>query len=336
VLAEARARTPVGASTGGRWYSRAFGLALAGEFKTKAFDLAAEPLDSSHVELEVVSTRDFDRAWTPSDPIRKGTAELDDGTEFITIDFDPKLGYRMWCEQAGRYLIHPSGERVVCAPGRLAMWGWQRFLIGQVLPLTAAVRGYEMLNASAVSLGGRAVAFLGDSAAGKTSLATNMLLQGAEFMADDAIALEARDGHVLAHPGPPVAAVRHAEVDRLSQAERRRLGVSMASNPKEVLFRISRYSGATPLGAMYFIDRTSPESRVEFEPITDPLLLISSTFNFVHRPPQGLANLLDVSARIAATAGVFHVMSPPEMGASALSAEIKRHAEALPASELPR
>jgi hypothetical protein len=304
-------------------------MALAGEFRTQAFDLASEPLDSSHVELEIVSTRDFDRAWTPTDPIRKGTAELDDGTEFITIDFDPELGYRMWCEQAGRYLIDPLGERVLCAPGRLPRWGWQRFLIGQVLPLTAAVRGYEMLHASAVSVGGKAVAFLGDSAAGKTSLATNMLLQGAEFMADDAVALEGRDGRVLAHPGPPVAAVRHAEVDRLSPADRRLLGVSMASNPKEILFKVSRYAGASPLRAMYFIDRTSPDRQVKFEPITDPLLLMSSTFNFVHRPPQGLANLLDVSARIAATTGVFHVMSPPEMGASALAREIKRHAEAL-------
>lgn len=329
MLAEARATTPAAASAAERWYTRAFGMPIAGEFKTKAFDLASEPPTGSYVELEIVSTREFDRAWTPSDPIRKGTAQLDDGTEFITIDYDAELGYRMWCEQAGRYLIDPSGERVVCASGRLSMWGWQRFLIGQVLPLTASVRGYEMLHASAVCVGGMAVAFLGDSAAGKTSLATNMLLQGAEFMADDAVALEVRDGNVLAHPGPPVAAVRHAEVDRLSQANRRRLGVSMASNPKEVLFKVSAHSGAARLGAMYFIDRTSRDPHVKFEPITDPLLLISSTFNFVHRPPEGLANLLDVAARIAATTGVFHVMSPPEMGARVLSQEIRRHAEAL-------
>ena len=304
-------------------------MAIAGEFKTKAFDLVSKPLDGPHVELEIVSTREFDRAWTPSDPIRKGTAQLDDGTEFITIDFDAELGYRMWCEHAGRYLIDSSGERVLCAPGRLGMWAWQRFLIGQVLPLTAAVRGCEMLHASAVCLGGKAVAFLGDSEAGKTSLATNMLLQGAEFLADDALAIEPGDDNVLAHPGPPIAAVRHAEVQRLSQTSLQSLGVRLGSNPKEVLFRVSRYSGTVPLGAMYFIDRRSPDRDVKFEPITDPLLLISSTFNFVHRPPEGLANLLDISARIAATTGVFHVMSPPEMGASALSQEIKHHAETL-------
>ena len=304
-------------------------MAVAGEFKTKAFDLSATKSAGSDVELEIVSTRDFDRAWTPRDPIRKGTAELDDGTEFITIDFDAELGYRMWCEQAGRYLIDPSGDRVLCAPGRLPMWGWQRFLIGQVLPLTAAVRGYEMLHASAVSLDGRAIAFLGDSEAGKTSLATNMLLQGAEFLADDALAIEPGADYVRAHPGPPIAAVRHAEVQRLSRTSLQSLGVRLESNPKEVLFRVARYSGTVPLGAMYFIDRRSPHRDVKFEPITDPLLLISSTFNFVHRPPQGLANLLDMSSRIAASAGVFHVMSPPEMGAAALSAEIRLHAGAL-------
>jgi hypothetical protein len=80
---------------------------------------------------------------------------------------------------------------------------------------------------------------------------------------------------------------------------------------------------------MYFIDRTSPEPSVQFVPITDPLMIISSTFNFVHRPPANLAKLLDISARIAATAGVYRVMSPPEMGARALAQEIRGHAEAL-------
>jgi hypothetical protein len=80
---------------------------------------------------------------------------------------------------------------------------------------------------------------------------------------------------------------------------------------------------------MYYIDRTSDDQDVQFEPITDPLLLISSTFNFVHRPPDALARLLDVCARIAATAGVFHVKSPATIGAWDLAGEIKRHAETL-------
>jgi hypothetical protein len=207
------------------------------------------------------------------------------------------------------------------------MWGWQRFLIGQVLPLAAAIRGYEILHASAVCIDGRAVAFLGDSAAGKTSLATNMLLEGADFLADDALALEARDGVVVAHPGPPIAAVRHAEVDRLSDAGRRSLGEPVGSNPKEVLFRVSRRASSVPLGAMYFIDRTSTEEVVRFEPIANAPLLISSTFNFVHRPPDGLANLLDTCALIDATVEVLRVTSPPAMGARALAQEIKRHVE---------
>jgi hypothetical protein len=107
------------------------------------------------------------------------------------------------------------------------------------------------------------------------------------------------------------------------------LGEALASNPKEVLYRVSRHSAAVPLRAMYFIDRTSDQPQVQFAPISDPLLLLSSTFNFVHRPPAGLANLLDLSARIAATAGVFHVTCSPEVGARALAQEIKRHTEAL-------
>ena len=312
---------------GERWSARAFGMSLTGAFQTLAFDPTGEPTDDPPVELEIVSRSDLDRAWTPSDPVRCGTAALDDGTVFITIDADAEHGYRMWAKEVGQYLIAASGERVACAPDDLSAWDWQRFLIGQVLPLVAAVRGYELLHASAVCLDGNAVAFLGDSAAGKTSLATNMLLEGAEFVADDALALEARDGLLIAHPGPPIAAVRHAEVERLSTASRRRLGEPVGSNPKEVLFRVSRRAGAVPLRVMYFIHRTSIDSGVRFEPITSPLLLLGSTFNFVHRPPDRLANLLDICARIDATVGAFKVLSAPEIGARSLAQEIKRHVE---------
>jgi hypothetical protein len=325
--AQAVAGSPMEAPPRERWSSRAFGMSLTGAFETLAFDSNGEPADDSPVELEIVSGGELDRAWTPSDPVRRGTAALDDGTVFITIDADAELGYRMWAKEVGRYMIAPSGDRVACAPDDLSAWDWQRFLIGQVLPLVAALRGYELLHASAVCFGEHAVAFLGDTGAGKTSLATNMLLEGADFVADDALALEARDGHVIAHPGPPIAAVRHAEVDRLSAASRQRLGEAVGSNPKEVLFRVSRRAGAVPLRAMYFIDRTSTDSGVRFEQVTSPLLLLGSTFNFVHRPPDRLANLLDICARIDATVGAFKVISSSQIGARSLAQEIRRHVE---------
>ena len=56
---------------------------------------------------------------------------------------------------------------------------WQRFLIAQVLPFAAALHGLEVLHASAVTVAGRALALLGPSGAGKTSLALALCRTGA-------------------------------------------------------------------------------------------------------------------------------------------------------------
>lgn len=313
----------------GRWTTRAFGMVIRGGFETLAFELTSGLTEDSMLEIDVVSTSHFDRAWTPRNAVRAGKVSWDDGGLCLTIDADPDLGYRVWTDGVGRYRVSSNGRRLTCAPGDLTMWEWQRFLLAQLLPLAAALRGYEVLHASAVQIGNRGVALVGNTGAGKTSLAINLVLQGAGFLADDVLVLERSNRGVRAHAGAPIAGIRHAEVDRLSQDARQSLGEEVGRNEKEVLYKLSRGAAAVPLGALYFIDRGSTTSSLAFEPVTDPRLLMSSTFNFVHRPPDRLAELLDICARIDATASVLRVVVPPEMDATGLATAIRRHAETI-------
>ena len=100
-------------------------------------------------------------------------------------------GYRVWVRGLGRCRISPGGDTIECAPPRAKAGRW-RLLIGQGLPIAAALRGLEVLHSSAV-VSRPAVAFVAPSGTGKTSLALEFVIGGARLLADDVVVLEATD-----------------------------------------------------------------------------------------------------------------------------------------------
>ena len=63
-------------------------------------------------------------------------------------------------------------------------------LAGNVVALLLSLRGLEVLHGSAVALGNTAVAFVGHSNAGKSTLAGEACVAGATLVADDVLAVE--------------------------------------------------------------------------------------------------------------------------------------------------
>lgn len=174
--------------------------------------------------------------------------------------------------------------------------------MGQVLPFAALLRGLEIFHASAVVLDGRAVAFVGPSGAGKTSVALECRRRGAEFLADDVLALEPGEHCLLAQPGTPIAA--------------RKLP---GGHRGERLERVDGARGPAPIGALFFLDRR-PEGPREprFEPAADARALLASTFNFVLDTPRRIRGLLDVCA-LAARRPVLRIVIGPSVTAGAVA-----------------
>ena len=90
----------------------------------------------------------------------------------MTLEEHPVLGYRLTTADFGSYLLSRDGTLVRCAPPDEEQWRWQRFFIGQVLPLASLLRGFEVFHASAVHVNGRVIAFVAASGAGKSSVGT--------------------------------------------------------------------------------------------------------------------------------------------------------------------
>lgn len=76
-------------------------------------------------------------------------------------------------------------------------------LLGVVLSYWLERQGIPVLHASAVSVAGRAVGFMGTNQGGKSSLAVALMLRSHPLISDDLLGLQASDAGILARPGFP-------------------------------------------------------------------------------------------------------------------------------------
>jgi hypothetical protein len=218
--------------------------------------------------------------------------------ERFRIEHHQRAGYLIWSSSAGAYRLSADGRRLRCQPSDPASPGWQRFLIGQVLPFAALVGGLEIFHASAVVLDGAGVALAGPSRAGKTTLALALCEHGGAFLADDVLTLEPSGPDLLAHPGTPLASV--AAGDCLDRG-RRDFEALPGGSPGELMMRVrDAHAERVEMAALFFLDRRVGGPREPcFEPVVDPSALLSATFNFALATPRRLHGLLDVCGLLA-------------------------------------
>jgi hypothetical protein len=309
------------------WIARAFGLTVEGDFPAPGLDAGADGDGGRRVRLRLASRGDVvDRrgGLRPRWELRD-----DDGGLVMRIGRGADGGYLVDAPGYGAFFVAADGREVLAAPGHPAAWHWQRYLVGQALPLAALLQGLEPLHASAVVLDGRVVAMTGASGSGKTTLATALLRTGASLLCDDVLTLEPAGARVLAHPGPPLVNLREGAAATLRPLGSRELG----RDREATRLQLHGSGEAGPLAALYLIDRAAEQSRLALEPAGADLatLLLASSFNYMVTDPARLARQLDLCARIAGTAAVTWVRIPADMDPLAVAEAMAEHAIGVPA-----
>ncbi len=123
------------------------------------------------------------------------------------VDLDvrraPDGTHRFRLAGQARYEVSPSADTVAFAhvPGDLLAL---REFCDSILGWSALVRGYEGLHASAVDIGGRAIALIAPSGVGKTTLAAGLLARKHRLVTDDLLMVCVQDGQVCAVPATPL------------------------------------------------------------------------------------------------------------------------------------
>jgi hypothetical protein len=309
--------------------SHAFGLDVTSESKLVGLppDEGSSPPATS-TAIEAVAPESPDPRRRPEGEMVR-VVRREDGEMTLSVHFHEEHGYQLTLPGVGSYRVSGDGLRVVCFPEPgVSDWWWQRALVNQVLPLAATVRGFEVLHAGAVALGGRAIAMVGHPGAGKSSTTLNMVLQGATFFTDDALAIVRRDGDLVAHPGAAVANFPRVEREMMKD-EAARLGEIVGGEDAfKSLLAIEREPDALPLGALYFLRRGQPGTEARIEPLEepDPTLLLGSTYVLSVRSNQRLANQLDLCAELAARVPIFDLLIPSSVPARVSASAVLDHA----------
>jgi len=102
------------------------------------------------------------------------------------------------------FLVDGDGRRLWFGSlGTNSLESLQVYLLGRALSFALVKQGFEPLHSTAIVLDGEALAFLGESGYGKSSLAAGFLGDGYRLLTDDLLVLHETGGRLLAYPGPP-------------------------------------------------------------------------------------------------------------------------------------
>lgn len=312
---------------GDSWSARAFGLKLAGTLALESA-VAASAVSRPDTWLERAPRASVDRRWRTASPRTLLERRLVDGSLGLSVHCDSDVGFRVWAPRHGCYLVSPDGRHVEGAPPAGPPWRWERLVLAQVLPLAAVLRGYEVLHASAVALGGSAVAFLGASGTGKTTLATRIVARGAALVTDDVLAIEVSDDGVRAHRGGTVARIDPGELRALTPDERRTLGAVRVRTEKCHVTPVLA-PAQLPLGLTYHLVRPADGPSVEIVPVRpyDPALLLGSAFLSYFTARDRLVRQLDFYAAVARATPLFQVRAGRNATSADVADAVLHHAE---------
>ncbi len=181
-------------------------------------------------------------------------------------------GYMLRFLQSGDVLISADLARIEVQPDRSARHDLLPVLLaGTVCAFLLALRGQTVLHASAVSVNGAGIAFVGPSGWGKTTLATLMCLAGAAMVADDVTTVEIGRSPVC-RGGATELRLRKAASELASTHPG--LSSRRTVDDRVALQATTSIADAVPLKALVFPGPSREATAVCIRPVPQPAALI--------------------------------------------------------------
>jgi hypothetical protein len=163
--------------------------------------------------------------------------------------------------RAGRYLIRDGREIIVDPDPAGTGANLRLYLLGSAMGALLHQRGLLPLHANSIAMSGSAVAFLGRSGSGKSTIAACYYDKGFTVLADDVCVVTMEPGRALAQPGIPRLRLWKdaVEASGRSPSDYERSFDDMEKF--DVPTRLPAAVQALPLAAIYVLD--PPESGAE-------------------------------------------------------------------------
>lgn len=166
-----------------------------------------------------------------------------------------------------------------------------------------------VLHGSAVAIGGEAVAFLGRSGVGKSTLAAAFRRRGHPVLTDDLCVVRPReDGRMMVHPGFPHMKLALDALEKLELPADGLRRIRHKDGKRALPLGREFASAALPLKKLYHLGR-SPTERLTFTPRSGPEVIVALrnlTYRFgllwgLAKQPRHFAQVLELARQVPLT-----------------------------------
>ena len=200
----------------------------------------------------------------------------------LHIDRQDALVYLQNC---GVYLIQGGCKIVIISTPNAHSEKICQALLGVVMAVLLYQRGLYILHASTAAIGGTALAFLGDSGAGKSSTFATLLAQGFVGVADDLTAIQLSSQRATVFSGVPKMKLSNEVANALNLSD----SCSHSDNESLFSFLSSTQSTSFSLSHLYILEY-GPDFAIE--PVSRQQAIVQILRY------SGLKSILDVRDRI--------------------------------------
>jgi len=184
------------------------------------------------------------------------------GSSMYTDSHEP--AFRIFQSEVATHIVYWDGAEFWLNPVVGKIWGrWPEalgsndafdYLLGPVFGLFLGMRGVVSLHASAVAVAGKAILFIGDAGAGKSTTAAAMTRSGHALLADDITAITEREGTFFATPALPYVSLWRDSAEVIGGAAAKLSNVDQTCSKQR--FCLSNFQeSALPLGAIFVLGK---------------------------------------------------------------------------------
>ena len=226
--------------------------------------------------------------------------------------------YLQWSAR-GEFLVSADGRLIAARPlRRSSSEAFHTYLLGQALSFALIKQGFDPLDATVVAIDGVAVAFLGESGYGKSTLAAAFVRAGHRVLTDDLLVLSEQDDAFMAQPGPPRIKL-FPEIARAVLSPKA-CGIPIAKMTPKLVIPLEEgqtVGSAVPLKIVYVLGKpagSGPEpDKVTIRQLSQRqacLALIRNTFNTVVTDSERLVRQFAVATNVARSVPVRLMVYP--------------------------
>ena len=243
----------------------------------------------------------------PAEPVSPDATVL---SPFMAVNPDGSVHVDL--DDAATLTVRDGREIIVCPRPNGSPNGVRVLILGAGLASLCHQRGLYPLHASCVRWGDGAVAFSGNSGAGKSTMAAALRARGHAILSDDVCAIEAFGDEILVRPAFPRVKLWP---DSMALAGLPTENLDPSVDPKNKFhFRFSE-AGAfqmepLPLKAVVFLSAGQPDAAPRLELVADRIQRIAGLNANVSRQGAGLAMgrqgaLFQLAGKIAERASIY-------------------------------